>query len=746
MGLYVAAYLAYATWHSRTPEAFTSGWLSDVAYLVPNLVASGLFWVAARRTHDAPRTRRALGLMALQSIVTAVASSIWWYVDVIQHGNAVASVWANAVYLSSYAILLAALFSFQSRPRVNLEWWKLAMDAAIVLLCGAVEIWFFVLGQGMVLHQHTSSPGLAMAYPLADLLALVGITTVALRPSRQITRPLQWLIISQLICIMGDLIYATTYLVVPSPLGFGGGLTSDLLTGLSYAVLVASAEGFCHGLAPAAPVAPADASTVEDVQPVRPLPYIGSGAVLALLTFVAWQSRPSTLGTLIMATLPLPLVLAARQFIAVRQNARLLTERAERTAEARLRTQLQDQLMHSQRLEAVGQLAGGVAHDFNNIMTAISTNAELAVAAIASDSPAREDLAEIRVAVGRASALTRQLLAFSRRQVLHPRVLDLNSVITGCERMLGRLIGEQLEIEQVLADAVPSILADPGQLEQVLVNLVVNARDAMPTGGRITVETGPVTIDAEQAAALTAMHPGSYVRLAVRDTGVGMDTLTAARAFEPFFTTKPQGKGTGLGLSTVYGIVKQSGGYIYVDTAPDRGATFNIYFPLATGPALPATVGEPVDDSSIVPRGAETILVVEDESGVRAATTRALRHQGYRVLEATDGIHGLAVSVDHQGPIHLVVSDVVMPHMAGPMMVERIRRQRVEIKALFISGYAAPHAGEVAEQADIAVLEKPFTLTALVRRVRDVLDQPPREAANSTHPVAERPQTMRIAI
>jgi len=396
---------------------------------------------------------------------------------------------------------------------------------------------------------------------------------------------------------------------------------------------------------------------------------------------------------------------------------------------------LHERLGHAHRLEAVGQLAGGVAHDFNNILTAISGNAELALAELPTGAAAGESLREIRQAVARATSLTRQLLAFSRKQVLRPRVLRINEVVTGCERMLARLIGEDIELKVIARPDLPPIMANSGQLEQALVNLVVNSRDAMPDGGEIRIETGSISLAADDVRDHPGLVPGNYVWLAVRDTGLGMDEATRARAFEPFFTTKAAGLGTGLGLATVYGIVKQSGGYVYASSSPEHGSVFTMYFPPSpVGYGEEEEFGIDEDKASLnreTTVGAETstgtgatILVVEDERTVRAAIAQALARRGYNVLQAVDGADGVAVGARYAGQIDLVVSDVIMPHLTGPAMMDALRVGRPGLRALFISGYAAPQLrGKLAEVA-ATLLEKPFTLTTLVDRVQTMLAAP----------------------
>jgi signal transduction histidine kinase/ActR/RegA family two-component response regulator len=404
-----------------------------------------------------------------------------------------------------------------------------------------------------------------------------------------------------------------------------------------------------------------------------------------------------------------------RREVGDRQQA----EEALRESEAQLR--------QAQKIEAIGRLAGGVAHDFNNILTAINGYAQLMIARLDPRDPLRKNAEEIQKAGARAAGLTRQLLAFSRKQVLAPKVLDLNAVVANLEPMLRRLIGEDVEFRFRPEADLGRVHADPGQVEQVIMNLVVNARDAMEAGGTISIETASVGVDASYAQQHLPMTPGPYVMVEVSDTGCGMDELTRSRIFEPFFTTKE--RGTGLGLSTVYGIVKQSGGYVWVYSEPGEGTTFKVYLPrveraadVLDGPAA----AEPL-------RGSETVLLVEDDELVRGLTLDVLELSGYTVLEAPHGGEAILICERHTGTIDIMVSDVVMPHLSGRQLLDRVRPLRPDMKVLFMSGYTA---GAIEDRGVLSpgtnFIQKPFSPDDFARKVREVLDQPVHRAAASS--------------
>jgi len=383
------------------------------------------------------------------------------------------------------------------------------------------------------------------------------------------------------------------------------------------------------------------------------------------------------------------------------------------------RRQLEDQLRQAQKMEVVGRLAGGVAHDFNNLLTIISGYSQMILGHLGPNDANRHSAEQIMKAADRAAALTKQLLAFSRRQVLQPRVLDLNKLVSSLGTMLRRLIGEDVDLRLALGSDLGRVSADPGQMEQVLMNLAVNARDAMPRGGILTIETGNVQLDESYAGSQIAVQPGPYVMLAVMDNGLGMDEAIKARVFEPFFTTKGAGLGTGLGLSTVFGIVKQSGGSLEVFSEPGRGTTVKVYLPRIDQPvAAESEVG-----SRKVVRGSETILLVEDDEEVRALVRQTLEREGYRLLDSAGPVEARHTAASHRGPIQLLITDVVMPKSSGRELADELTRLRPQMKVLYMSGYgdAAMLNSGVLEK-EVSFLQKPFAAPALAEKVREVLE------------------------
>ncbi|HTU35763.1 MAG TPA: PAS domain S-box protein [Candidatus Acidoferrum sp.] len=386
------------------------------------------------------------------------------------------------------------------------------------------------------------------------------------------------------------------------------------------------------------------------------------------------------------------------------------------------RKQLEEQLRHSQKMEAVGRLAGGIAHDFNNLLMVIQGYADLLMERLPSDDSLRRNAEQIQTSAQRASALTRQLLAFSRKQMLAPSVISVHSVVNDMEKILRRLIGEDIQLESHSADDLWLVKADRSQIEQVIMNLAVNARDAMPSGGRLMIETANVELGDSFSQHAVVMSPGKYVMLAVTDNGCGMDAQTQAHLFEPFFTTKEKGKGTGLGLATVYGIVKQSGGYIWVYSEPGRGTTFKVYLPRIEEEPAKARPNEDVATAKLNRTATETVLLVEDEEGVRQLTREYLETNGYTVIQAADGHTALELARMHQGPIHILITDIVMPGISGRELAERVARIRPEMKVLYMSGYTDQSVVQhgMLESGSV-LLQKPFTMSALATKLREIL-------------------------
>ena len=393
-----------------------------------------------------------------------------------------------------------------------------------------------------------------------------------------------------------------------------------------------------------------------------------------------------------------------------------VTERKQSEEVLRLK---EEQLRQSQKMEAVGRLSGGIAHDFNNLLGVIIGYSDVLEMKLGGNDALRKNVAEIKKAGTRASSLTRQLLAFSRQQVLQPKILDLNSVVNDLAKMLRRLIGEDIEVEIFGDPALGKVKADHSQIEQVIMNLVVNARDAMPDGGKLTIQTSNVEIGDDVVAKYPYVQRGSYVQLSVKDTGVGIDAATMTHIFEPFFTTKEQGKGTGLGLATVYGVVKQSDGYIWVDSEPGNGTAFRICLPIAVrGVAAPTPEEAPVR----TPRGSETVLLVEDEDSLRALISDLLEQNGYKVLAASCGAQAMEIVQKYKDTIHLLLTDVVMPGMGGSALAKNLAVVRPETKTLFMSGYIEFHsAGSSHLAPDVQILQKPFSNATLIREVGNAL-------------------------
>jgi signal transduction histidine kinase/CheY-like chemotaxis protein len=455
-----------------------------------------------------------------------------------------------------------------------------------------------------------------------------------------------------------------------------------------------------------------DAAIAHGYRSSAVLPLVCNGIVVGALTIYSGEVEAFDSGELeLLATLGDNLSYGIEMLRLAEEKRR--SDDALREAEARLR--------ESQKMEALGKLAGGVAHDFNNLLSVIIGYSELMTTDPAPDVTASRRIGAIRRSAERAASLTAQLLAFSRRQLLQPRVINLNSLLADTEAILQRLIGEDIDTEKVLFSELARVKVDPAQMVQVIINLVVNARDAMPEGGKLTIETANANLEEGTMSQGVPVQPGPYVMLAVSDSGTGMDALTKARIFEPFFTTKPVGKGTGLGLATVCGIIQQSKGYIFVETEVGKGTTFRIYLPRVEEeveePSLQRALPQPA-------RASETILLVEDEEPFRELLIEHLKDNGYTILAASNGVEALRVAKQHKGQIHLLITDVIMPQMSGPALVRSLVALRPHMKVLYMTGYTDDKLRDTAmSDPEVALLQKPFQLSDLIRKVRDVLDR-----------------------
>ncbi len=794
-----------------------------------------LAWRASRQKALDSRQRRAWQILTFSFLLYTTGNVMWAYYELVVRQD-VAVTWADVPYLLYYPFCLTGLLTFPL-GRAGRSRLTFALDAGTVMLGAAIVIWYLIL-RPVALAEHASSleTAVTLAYPVANTVLLFGVIAVLLRRPAAIVRgALRILVFAIFFDATADFGYS--YQTLSN--NYFGGSWPDFFYMLAFVLMAFSAQ---HQVFRARHPKPLEDNQGFEESPFSWLPYAAVGVAYTLLLYVALRFQHDhgmqpivwlTVGAFMITAL-----VVARQIVALRENSRLLAERAARESEARfvslvkhssdvitivggdgkvvymspssetifgyspseltgvqlreflhpddqervretlaelinqpgktcsveMRARDQNQnwlhveanmtnlinepsvggivvnsrdvterkkaeealraseerLRQAQKMEAVGQLAGGVAHDFNNLLAVIIGYADMLLRRIPeSDERTLKQLGEIKKAGDRAKSLTTQLLAFSRKQVMQSKIVDLNIIINDLDKMLRRLIGEHIEMKTVLKSDLGNVKADPGQIEQVLLNLAVNARDAMPDGGALTIQTDSVVLDEGYAQKDRLIEAGSYVVIIVGDTGCGMSAEIQSRIFEPFFTTKEKGKGTGLGLATVYGIIKQSGGSIWVDSDVGRGTTFKIYFPRVDEAAL---ADEPVVRKSHELHGSETVLLVEDEEAVREMAGEILKSKGYRVLGAGDGFEAMTVSDQHQGSIDLMVTDMVMPRLGGRELAERLSSRRPDMRVLYMSGYtddAIVHHGVLDGRA--AFLEKPFTPDAFALKIREVL-------------------------
>jgi PAS domain S-box-containing protein len=810
--------------------------ITDITQPIVSLGMTILAFRASRQHSLVIKKRRAWTLIAIAFLMYFIGNMMWAYYELVI-GADLSVTFADIPYLFYYPICLAGLLTFPMK-RDNRSKLTFALDAGTVMLGASLVIWYLVL-RPVAQAEHSSSleAVVTLAYPVANIVLLFGVVAVLLRrPPRNVSRALRILTLAIFFDATADFGYA--YQTLDN--NYFGGQWPDYFYMLGFVLMAFSAQS---------QIRDAKTKNVESNEPLFErspfswLPYAAVAVAYSLLLFVAFRfERNHGMEPIVWLAIGAFLITAlvvARQIVALRENSRLLAERAARESEARFVALVQhasdvitimapsgkllymtpsgervfgyrpsdivgtrlrelidpadreralasfaavfeepgktlsfefrlrhrdeswldveavatnllhepnvagivvnsrniterkkaeealrdseEKLRQSQKMEAVGQLAGGVAHDFNNLLAVIIGYADMLLRRVSPDKDERmfRQISEIQKAANRATSLTRQLLAFSRKQVLQPKILDLNVVVRDMDKMLRRLIGEHIDMDIKLAANCGTVKADPGQVEQVLMNLAVNARDAMPDGGCLTIETTNIDVDAALLDNQRGIEPGPYVMIEVSDTGQGMSPEIQSRIFEPFFTTKEKGKGTGLGLSTVYGIVQQSGGSLSVYSEPGHGTAFKIYLPRV---AANGQLVEINNEKAAVPHGSETVLLVEDEESVRHMAQEILQMNGYSVLDASNGNEAVKVSEKHSGIIDLMVTDVVMPQLGGRELAEKLALTRPEMRVLYMSGYtddAIVRHGVLDGRASF--LEKPFTPDAFTRKIREVL-------------------------
>ena len=838
-GLWVVGYVLWLSFSSSNSEYKTI--VTDVAIVPVTLIMTALAWRASRHKALDGRVRRAWKIVALAFSAYFVGNLIWFYYEVIL-GIQPAVSWADPVYLTYYPLLLWGVLTFPMTRRGGKTRLTFGLDAGTVMLGAVMVIWHFLLRPIALAESSSLLESLVtLAFPVGATVLLFGIVVVVLRkPDESVRRALTVLTFGIIVGAVGDLGYAYQAL---QGVYQGGNWPDKFYMGGFFLMALSGQYQYWSASRRRAQEQPSaqPVPTPDGKLTFSWLPYLGIALGYGVLLVVCINDMVanggSPLDVLIIGAVIITGLVVARQIVAVRENVRLLNERAARQSEARFRSLVQhssdiitilaadltiiyespsvepvlgyeakgligrrlltllhdddrpkveaffaavtrepgatalteyrlrhsdgtllniesvgtnmlhdpnvrgivlnsrnvtgrkraeealrvseEQLRQSQKLESIGTMAGGIAHDFNNLLTVISGNAQLVLAKLEPDSRPHQRLVEVEKAADRAATLTRQMLAFSRRQQLERKTINLNDTIDEILKLLRRTIGADIDLRFQAAGNLATVFADPAQIEQVVMNLVVNARDAMPQGGRLTIETNNATLDESFIQNHPLAEPGRYAHITVSDTGTGIDAVTLARIFEPFFTTKEVGRGTGLGLSMVFGIVKQHNGLIEVSSLVGKGTTFNIYLP--------------VDDKAVAEEvrilqptlrgGTETILVAEDEEAVRKLTQGFLEDLGYGVLLARDGMEAMELYTANSEQINMLILDVVMPRMGGQEVYEHIRSSGSDVPVIFTTGYSSEMVqSQFIEKTGAPLLRKPYNVEALGRKVRETLD------------------------